>query len=140
LLKVLLRLVGTAALFALVGLLMPTGWMALCHEWLGLGELPEGPVLEYLARSTSAFYALVGGLLWVLSTDVKRYARVITYVAVGGLLFSVAILVTDIVAALPTFWTVGETAANFATCIAILVLQRNIRRSADTPEEREVNP
>jgi len=139
LLSILLRLVGSVALLAVVGLLMPTAWMALCHERLGLGGLPEGPVFEYLARSTSAFYALTGGLLWVLSTDVHRYARVITYVAVGGLFFSVAILVTDIVAALPMFWTIGETIANFGTCIAVLILQGDIRRSADTRQEREVD-
>ena len=53
-LVLLLRFVGVPALFALVAVFMPVSWMAATHRWLGLGEMPAGPVVEYLARSVSA--------------------------------------------------------------------------------------
>jgi hypothetical protein len=59
----LLRLVGVGSLFSLVAVVMPSTWMAATHRWLGLGEMPTGPVVEYLARDLSAFYALVGALV-----------------------------------------------------------------------------
>jgi hypothetical protein len=63
-LVLLLRIVGVPALFALVRVFMPVSWMAATHRWLGLGEMPTGPVVEYLSRSLSAFYALMGALAW----------------------------------------------------------------------------
>ena len=59
-LVILLRFGGVIALFALVAVFMPLSWMAATHRWLGLGEMPTGPVVEYLARSLSAFYAFLG--------------------------------------------------------------------------------
>jgi hypothetical protein len=53
------------SLFALVPVVMPWSWMAATHRWLGLGETPSGRMVEYLARSLSAFYALVGALCLV---------------------------------------------------------------------------
>ena len=45
-LVLLLRLVGVPALFALVAVVMPVSWMAATHRWVGLGEMPTGPVVE----------------------------------------------------------------------------------------------
>jgi hypothetical protein len=59
----LLRLVGVGSLFALIPVLMPMSWMVAMHRWLGLGEMPTDPVVEYLALDLSASYALVGALL-----------------------------------------------------------------------------
>jgi hypothetical protein len=44
-LVLLLRFVGVGALFALVAVFMPSSWMAATHRWLGLGEMPTGPVV-----------------------------------------------------------------------------------------------
>jgi hypothetical protein len=44
-------LLGIGSLFALVPVFMPMSWMAAAHRWLGLGEMPTGPIVEYLARS-----------------------------------------------------------------------------------------
>jgi hypothetical protein len=49
-LVILLRFVGVGALFALVAVFMPSSWMAATHRRLGMGEMPTGPVVEYLAR------------------------------------------------------------------------------------------
>ena len=76
LLTLLLRVVGITSLFALLAVVMPMPWMEAAHQWLGLGEMPRGNVVEYLARSLSAFYALFGFLCLVLATDIERYRRV----------------------------------------------------------------
>ena len=72
-LVILLRFVGVGALFALVAVFMPVSWMATTHRWLGLGEMPTGPVVEYLARSVSAYYALFGVLCLTVAADVDRH-------------------------------------------------------------------
>ena len=129
-LKLLLRAAGGLMLLATLALFMPTRWMEICHERLGLGAFPDQPIVEYLARTTSALYALLGALLLLASCDVKRYARVITVVAVGLIPMSVVIwaymlagdgrmglyLIADVLSAVP-----------FAA--AVLILQARIRRS-----------
>jgi hypothetical protein len=56
LLVFLLRLGGTMTVLAFPAMLLPPDWMAATHRWLGMGELPEAPVVDYLARSVSALY------------------------------------------------------------------------------------
>jgi hypothetical protein len=75
----LLRLVGVGALFALVAVFMPFSWMSGTHRWLGLGEMPTGPVVEYLARSLSAFYAVMGALCLVVSANLERYRPLVRF-------------------------------------------------------------
>jgi len=48
---VLLQAFGAVTAIALV--MMPGSWMAAVHEWLGMGVLPDKPVVEYLAPPTS---------------------------------------------------------------------------------------
>ena len=60
-LQLLIRAVGSVALFAIPCALVPYSWMDAVHRWLGMGELPSEPVVGCLARSASAFYALDGG-------------------------------------------------------------------------------
>ena len=81
-LVILLRIVGVPALFALVAVVMPLSWMAATHRWLRLGEMPTGPVVEYLARSLSAFYAVMGALCLVLATDLERYRPLVRFLGV----------------------------------------------------------
>ena len=82
-LVLLLRIVGVGALFALVAVFMPVSWMAATHRCLGLGEMPTGPVVEYLARSVSAFYALMGALCLVLTTDLERYRPLVRFLGLA---------------------------------------------------------
>ena len=61
-----LRITGCVSLLAAIFVFVPYSWMNAIHQQLGMGELPSNPVVGYLARSTSAFYALLGGLLLVM--------------------------------------------------------------------------
>src|SRR5688500_13797824 len=82
-LKLLLRIFGGVSLLAFVAMVMPREWMAVTHQRLGMGELPDKPVVEYLARMTSALCGLYGALLLLLAQDVHRYRTLIIYQAVA---------------------------------------------------------
>jgi hypothetical protein len=107
-LKWVLRIIGTSSLFALIFVAAPQSWMQSIHADLGMGPLPDAPVVGYLARSTSAFYAILGGLFWVVSFDLKRHRRVLSYLGTAMTLFGVALFLVDRSEGLPPFWTYWE--------------------------------
>jgi hypothetical protein len=127
LLKLFLRIIGTASLLAVAAVVMPYAWMNAVHEWLGMGELPSEPIVGYLARSTSAFYALLGGLLWVVSFDPQRHRLVLHYLGTAIILFGATLLVVDIVEGLPLYWSVIEGPLNAAFGVCILILSRRLK-------------
>jgi hypothetical protein len=106
--KLFLRIVGTSSLLAIFAVAMPREWMNSAHQWLGLGELPDAPIVGYLARSTSAFYALTGGLLWVISFEPRRYRKVLLYIGVAFTLLGLTLLAVDISEGLPLYWILME--------------------------------
>jgi hypothetical protein len=72
-LRVLLGLIGTSSLLALIFVAAPYSWMNEIHQNLGMGDLShQQPVVGYLARSTSALYAILGGLFWLICFDLQR--------------------------------------------------------------------
>ena len=119
-----------AASLAIVPVFVPHAWMDACHRWLGLGTLPETPIIVYLTRSLSAMYAFHAGLLWIASRDVRRYAAIIIYVGLALVAFGGVMLWIDIRAGLPWFWIAGEGPLTIVTGLVIFVLQRRISRLA----------
>ena len=91
-------LLGIGSLFALVPVVMPWSWMAATHRWLGLGEMPIGPIVEYLARSLSAFYALVGALCLVMASDLDRYRPLVRFFGVCLALLGIVFTGVDLAA------------------------------------------
>lgn len=122
-LTILLRIVGTAALLAVVAVFMPRDWIGLAHEALGFGPFPDGPVPEYLARNTSWFYVLTGVVQWWLSLDVRRYGRAIVALGVVMLASGMVLLWIDIRAGMPPWWTIGDGPFGVALGAVYLVLQ-----------------
>ena len=121
-LKWFLRLVGVADLLAVVVVFLPTEWLALVHEAVGLGELPQGRIVGYLARSTSLLYGIHGAMLLVLANDIVRYRALIRWygrvIAVAGVL----LIGVDIAEAMPVWWTVFEGTAVVGIGATILTL------------------
>jgi len=120
--KLFLRIIGTAALLALVAVTMPYSWMNAIHQWLGLGNLPKEPIVGYLARSTSAFYAFFGGLLWCVSFHLHRYRPLIRYIGAATIIFGAILFAVDLREGLPLYWSLAEGPINIAFGVAILVL------------------
>src|SRR5262245_21812701 len=131
-LVILLRFVGVGALFALVAMFMPLSWMAATHRWLGLGEMPTGPVVEYLARSLSAFYAVMGALCLVLATDLERYRPLVRFLGVAFALMSVVLLGVDLAAGMPWWWSASEGPGGVVFWALLVVLARPAQSKGGT--------
>jgi hypothetical protein len=123
-LVILLRCLGVGSLFALVAVFMPESWMAATHRWLGLGEMPTGPVVEYLARSLSAFYALFGALCLVVASDLERYRPLVRFLGVAVAVMSVVLLGVDLAAGMPWWWSASEGPGGVVFGALMFVLAR----------------
>lgn len=121
-LRLFLTLVGAADLLAVIAVFLPTACLGWVHEAVGLGSLPEGRIVGYLARSTSLLYGIHGAMLLVLAINVARYRDLIRWygrvIAVAGLL----LVGVDIVEAMPVWWTVFEGIAVVGIGVVILTL------------------
>lgn len=131
-LKAFLRFFGGVTACAIFATLLPTDWMDATHAWLGLGPLPRAPLTEYLTRSIAGLYAIHGGMLLLASCEVRRYAPLITYLAIADGLFGFVLIAIDIYAGLPWYWTAAEGPGVIVASAIILPLQAAIRRGPAT--------
>jgi hypothetical protein len=122
-LVVVLRLFGAIDSFALVAVFLPHSWMSSAHAFLGLGTLPDAPIVGYLTRSTSALYALHGAMILIVSFDVSRYWRLITFLAVAALVHGAIMLGIGFAVGMPWYWTLVEGPGFAATGAIVLVIQ-----------------
>ena len=116
-------------LLALVFVVAPRAWMEEIHIWLGLGVFPDTPIVWYLARSTSAFYAMMGGLYWLASYDMGRQRRLLLFLGWWTVVLGVMLFGIDLWVGLPLSWTLSEGPVVILMGVAMLYL---ISRMADT--------
>ncbi len=128
-LVIVLWLLGVSMLLAMFAVVMPMDWMASIHRWLDLGEMPQGPIVAYLARSLSLFYAVSGVMCLLLASDVERYRPLIRRLALLMVPVGGAMLGIDLTAPMPTSWTTGEGPPLIV--IALLVFYLAGRGEAD---------
>ncbi len=128
LLKWILRLVGCTLMLAAFAVGMPERWMALAHQALGFGSFPSSPVMEYLARSASTLYAMRGALMVLASLDVRRYAPLVAFLGISGCIFGVVMLLVDLEAGMPVWWTLVEGPPVLTTNLLVLGLLWKIRQ------------
>jgi hypothetical protein len=119
---------GVLTLLALPAVFLSVPAMNYFHEQLGLGPLPQGPIVQYLARSLSAFYAAFGSLTLLLATDTRRYAPLITWWGITALVFGVLLAGIDTAAGMPVSWMLGEVIFLLCAGLAVLLLQRGSAR------------
>ena len=127
LLQAVLRLIAVSEFFAILAVFMPVSWMARTHELIGLGPFPDAPLVPYLARHLSAFYAIHGGFVWVASCDVRRHAQVVRYIAWSGVAFAVFITVLDLHTGFPWYWWAAEGPGLGVLSVLMLGLQASLR-------------
>ena len=126
LLVFLLRLAGVVTASAFLAILLPRDWMAATHEWLGLGEFPRAPVVDYLARSIAALYGFHGVLLLIVSRDLVRYKPIVTFVGILNVTFGLIMTAIDLYAPMPMLWTLTEGLPIIAFGLVVLYLCRSI--------------
>jgi hypothetical protein len=121
-LRFMLRYIGAASLLALIAVFMPEAWMDATHRALGMGPLPAEPIVGYLARSLSMFYALMGGLLLICSFDPRRHRSVLCYLASAFVFFGIVIWRVDFFEGMPDYWKHAEGPGVILIGAAILTL------------------
>jgi hypothetical protein len=128
-----LRCFGCLDLLAVAAVVMPRRWMEWACVASGTGELPPDAVVGYLARSSSALYALHGALILFLSLDVVRYWRLIRFLALAALVHGVVMFGIDQVEGMPAWWRWTEGPAFAATGAVVLLCQWRAERRKILP-------
>ena len=104
-LRFMLRFFGTMSLLAIPFVFVPYSVMDDIHrDWLQLGTLPDEPIVGYLARSLSAFYALVGAIMWKVSFDLRYYRSFLILMTGAITLIGVSLIFIDWYEGLPAMW------------------------------------
>jgi hypothetical protein len=124
-LVIVLRVLGVSTLFALVAVFIPLSWMAAVHSWLGLGDMPNAPVVEYLARSVSTFYALLGALCLVISYNLERYRPLAGFLGVAFILIGLVLLGVDLGGGMPWSWLAVEGPKEIGIGVLLYFLARS---------------
>ena len=121
----LLRLAGTVEILAFISVVMPRSWMEASHAWLGMGEMPSGPLIMFMIRQASYTYGMHGISLWVLASDVTRLRPLITLNGIAYLLAAPVFLIIDHTAGMPLYWTIMDTLGCGFLGAVLLWLNRN---------------
>ncbi len=127
----LLRVGGFGLLLATFAIFLPVDMMANIHRWLGVGEFPHGPITVYLARSTSALYAMHGAVMLLVSIDVIKYFRFVQLLGWLHAIFGIVIFFTGLLAPLPWYWVATEGPPVVGVGVLLLVLARKPIEQSD---------
>ncbi len=107
-LAMLLRWGGSIEMLAFLAVAAPRDWLADIHEGLGMGTMPQEPVVHFLVRQVSLFYGLHGVLLWVLASNVVRFQPVIRFISYTFLLYGPTFFLIDWMSGIPLWWTISD--------------------------------
>jgi hypothetical protein len=105
----LLRLAGTVEILAFIAVVMPRSWMEISHDWLGMGEMPDGSLVMFMIRQASYAYGMHGISLWVLASDVLRFRPLLIINGIAFLLAAPVFLLIDYTSGVPLWWTIFDT-------------------------------
>ena len=120
----LLRVAGVVEIFAFIAVVMPRSWMELSHTWLGLGEMPAGPLLMFMIRQSSYTYGVHGIFLFVLAANVERFRPLIILNGLAFLIAGPVFLLIDYTSGMPWWWTVADSLSCTFFGAALLWLTR----------------
>jgi len=127
---VFMRIMGIGGMLAVPAIFFPYSWMNSIHQFMGMGTMPDAPIVSYLARSLSAFYAVLGSFTFYISLDIRRHRSLVRLWALMVSLLSIVILGIDVTSGMPLSWTLSEGPPTFAVGLTLLWCQRNINSSS----------
>jgi hypothetical protein len=130
-LRCMIRCLGAVSMLALIAVFIPYHWMDSIHRALGMGTLPPEPIVGYLARSLSLFYALMGGLFLLCSFDLHRYRLVVCYLGAAFVFFGAVIWGVDFAEGMPGYWKTVEGPMVLIFGIVIFLLAIHLKSGAD---------
>ena len=120
----LLRLAGAVEILAFIAVVMPRSWMEIAHAWIGLGEMPHGPLLMFMIRQASYTYGVHGLSLWLIATDVDRFRPFIVFNAIAFLVAAPVFFLIDFTSGMPWWWAVSDPASCAVFGAALFFLSR----------------
>lgn len=120
----LLRIGGVVTSAAFIAVFLPVEWMAATHRWLGLGEFPRAPVVDYLARSIAALYGFHGVLLFIVARNPVGHRTIVQFIGVMNIVFGVLLIGIDMHAGMPGLWTLAEGPPIIGFGLLLLFLSR----------------
>jgi hypothetical protein len=121
----LLRLAGAVEILAFIAVVMPRSWMEIAHAWIGLGEMPHGPLLMFMIRQASYTYGVHGLSLWLIATDVDRFRPFIVFNAIAFLVAAPVFFLIDFTSGMPWWWAVSDPASCAVFGAALFFLSRS---------------
>ncbi len=126
-----LRLGGVVCASALVAVIMPRDWHLATHAALGLGDFPQAPIAEYLARGMSGMCAFYGLLLLGLARDVRAHKSLIVWKAIA--LMGISLLATFALATsgMPAWWLYGDLVSVVGFSVVTILLAWATRSGTD---------
>lgn len=107
-LKWLLISMGALTCLAFVAVFMPTDWMEVANDSIGLGPFQRGPLTEYLTRSLATVYGCLGLLTLYFGFNVRRYLDIMPLIGWLTILLGTLLTGIDFMAGMPASWTWGE--------------------------------
>ena len=120
----LLRLAGAVEILAFIAVVMPRSWMEMSHTGLGLGTMPDAPVLMFLIRQASYTYGVHGISLWVLASNVERFRPLIVLNGIAFLVAGPVFYLIDYTSGMPWWWALADPLSCFCFGAALLWLTR----------------
>jgi hypothetical protein len=120
----LLRLAGATEMLAFTAVVMPRSWMEISHAWLGMGEMPGGPLIMFMIRQASYTYGMHGISLWVIATDVERFRLLVILNGIAYLLAGPVFFLIDVSSGIPFWWTMVDTFGCGGLGLVLLLLTR----------------
>lgn len=120
----LLRLAGSFEILAFFAVIMPRSWMEVSHAWLGLGQMPDGPLIMFMIRQASYTYGMHGISLWVLASDVARFRTLVLLNGIAYLLAAPVFFLIDYTSSMPWYWTVMDSVGCGFFGAVLLLLSR----------------
>ena len=120
----LLRLAGAVEILAFIAVVMPRSWMEISNAWVGLGPMPEGPLLMFMIRQASYTYGVHGLSLWLLASDVERFRPLIVFNGIAFLVAAPVFFLIDITSGMPLWWAVSDPGSCGFFGAALLLLSR----------------
>ncbi|MCG8650757.1 MAG: hypothetical protein MI861_13045 [Pirellulales bacterium] len=127
-----LRVVGMITLLAFAAAIMPEDWIVGIAAWLGFEPFPHSPLTFYLARNLSTLYGFLGAGLLIVLGDLDRYRPLIRYLAWGTMAFGVLQGIVNAQAAMPYWWTLGESLSTFTGGVIIWWLDQSAQSQRET--------
>lgn len=120
----LLRINGALACLAIFAVFLPTAWIDAGSRLTGLGSFPDTLLTQYLVRSVSAIYALLGALVLYLAAHVERHRQLIVFVGWLTMALGAALTTIDFALGMPASWSWGEGPPTVVVGAAIAWLGR----------------